>query len=59
MINAKTKIIKIKAVLRKQRLNKVATANEFAAWLEGNEKLLEQIEYFKLLVISIMSCGRT
>ena len=59
MINAKTKTIKIKAVLRKQRLNKVAAANEFAAWLEGNEKLLEQIEYFKLLVIFIMSCGRT
>jgi hypothetical protein len=40
-------------VLRKQKLNSVAAANEFAAWLDGNEKLLEQ------LTMPIMSGGRT
>ena len=51
MINAQAKASRV--VFRKQRVKSVAAANEFAVWLEGNEKLFEQ------LTIPIISCGRT
>ena len=51
MIKANAKAISV--VLRKQRLKIVAAQNVLAAWLEGNEKLLEQ------LTIPIMSWEST